>query len=373
MKKRKLLGVLLAACMMAALIGCSAPKTDGDTKTDEKKTDEGESKEADSNAFIPDKPQIKAPAEGVEVIDILAATKEKDEYPQYDYTFALHNYAPDFQSSIDIADGVRKEAEKYGIKIVEADCNMDVNKIPQNIQNFLLQDVDGIIDASWLGGDTSVDMALDEGVPTVAFDTIDKKGYSWGVGGDNATSGIAIGEYMAGVVKEKWGGSVDYLCITWPQAVGESMETRMSSAIEGLKNGGVELSEDQIFWFDTGGQAVKAKNTAADFLTAHPDSHKILFGGNNGDAGVGILAAIQASGREDDCMLYTYGAEQAAIDNFKGEPNCWVADVGYYFKQYGALGVQTMIRILNGEEVNEFVTPEMFIVNYDTINEYKGY
>jgi ABC-type sugar transport system substrate-binding protein len=139
-----------------------------------------------------------------------------------------------------------------------------------------------------------------------------------------------------------------------------------------MKAAGIDLPDDIIFWYDGGGETLKSKNIMADFLTAHPDAHKILVGANTGNVAQGMLAAVQTAGRENDVMIYSYGAEQVALDNFHGTPNCWVADVGYYFRQYGWLGVNTAIRVLNGEEVGYWVSPENFVINYENVDSYLG-
>lgn len=324
------------------------------------------------DVWLPQQPQILKPLEGVETIDALAIAAEKDSYPQYDWTFGLHNYAADFQSSIDIANGVKEACARYGIQVVEADCAMDVTKKTANNETLLLQGVDLILDASWIGSDATIISSLEEGVPTVQFDTNFNEELSWFVGGHNYVSGHTIGLYMADIVKEQWDGEYDYLVLFSSFGTNEAMTLRMESAFDGFTEGGIEIDPDKVVYYDTQGQAIKAQQFAADFLTAHPDATKILFGGNNGDAGVGMLAAVETAGRTDDVLIYTYGAEQAAIDNMRGPDNCWVADVGYYFKQYGAMAVDTAIRIMNGEEVHAYVSPTMFVINHDNVDEYQG-
>lgn len=177
---------------------------------------------------------------------------------------------------------------------------------------------------------------------------------------------------MAEVVKEQWDGEIDCMCIAWSQALGEPMRIRMQSAIDAIREAGIEISDDNIFWYDGNGDSLLSKNIMTDFLTAHPEDTKILVGANTGNAAQGMLAAVETVGRTDDVMIYSYGAEQPAIDNFHLEPNCWVADVGYYFRQYGWLGVNTAIRVLNGEEVGYWVSPENFVITHDNVDSYQG-
>ncbi|NLF27561.1 MAG: sugar ABC transporter substrate-binding protein [Clostridiales bacterium] len=322
--------------------------------------------------WLPQRPEVKKPIAGeLELIDPIAIA-QRTEFEQYDWKFGLINYASDFQSSIDIAQGIKDYAANYGIEVVEVTVDMDVSKKPSAVETLLMQEVDFIIDASWIGTDASIIAALEEGVPTLTYDTIFNEELSWFIGGDNATSGYTIGKYMGDIINGQWGGAYDYLVLFSSFGTSEAMTLRMESAFKGFEEKGIAIDPDKVVYYDTQGQAIKAQQYAADFLTAHPEATKILFGGNNGDAGVGMLAAVQTAGREADVIIYTYGAEQAAIDNMRGEPNCWVADVGYYFKQYGAMGVDTAIRILNGEVVSTYVTPEMFVINHENVDSYLG-
>ena len=333
------------------------------------------------DVLFPGKPQIKKPIEGkVEEVDVVKGidSEEGKTFPQYNWKFALHSYDPGYENSATIANDVRAECAKYGISVIESYCNMDVSKYPANYQQFILQEVDLIIDAGWLGNSSIMDIAAKAEIPVVTFDVnfdADRESSGprgWAVGGDPAVAGRTIGTYMAKLVKEKWGGEVDYVVISWTQAMGEIMRVRMQSAIDAMVANGLVLPENIIFWYDGGGETVKSKNLAADFLTAHPDAKKILFGANTDNVAQGILAAVQTAGREDDVMIYSYGAEQVAIDNFSGERNCWVASVGYYFKQYGWLAVNTAIRVMNGESIGYWISPENFVVDYDTLSEYRG-
>ena len=109
--------------------------------------------------------------------------KAANNYPQYNWTFGVHSYDPGYENSAYIANGIREECKKYGIKIVESYCNMDVSKYPANYQNFFTQKVDMIIDAGWLGNKSIVDMAMQAGTPVLTYDVPFDSTRSWTVGG----------------------------------------------------------------------------------------------------------------------------------------------------------------------------------------------
>lgn len=390
---KKMIALLLAVLMIISMFAaCSASETPAtpsestETPAAAERTDAPaeEAPAADEPAaeapaedvMFANYPQIKAPVPGrVDTVDVIATIEAEaaaNNYPQYDYVVGLHSYDPGYENSATIANGVREELEKYGVTVIESYCNMDVSKYPANYDAFFLQEVDLILDAGWLGGESIIDRAMEAGVPVVSYDVCFDAERSWTIGGDPVVAGTCVGEYMAEVIKDEWGGEVDSMIICWSAALGEAMENRMQSAVDAMVAAGIDLTEDKIFWYDAGGETLKSKNFMADFLTAHPEDTKILCGANTGNSAQGMLAAIQTAGREDDCMIYSYGAEQVAIDNMKGEPNCWVADVGYFFRQYGWLGANTAIRVLEGEELGYWISPENFVINHENVNEYQG-
>ncbi len=371
---KKFLATMLCLILVAGMMACQAPaaeEADAEETTAQESATEENATEATSEE-VTIKPPVQDLIETVDVIGTIEAETAANDYPQYDWTIGVHSYDPAYANSAIIANAIREECAKYGIEVIESYCNMDVTKYPTNYENFFLQEVDLILDVGWLGNSSVIDLAEEAGVPVVAYDVPFDTTRSWTIGGDPGVAGTTIGTYMAEVVKEQWDGEIDCMCIAWSQALGEPMRIRMQSAIDAIREAGIEISDDNIFWYDGNGDSLLSKNIMTDFLTAHPEDTKILVGANTGNAAQGMLAAVETVGRTDDVMIYSYGAEQPAIDNFHLEPNCWVADVGYYFRQYGWLGVNTAIRVLNGEEVGYWVSPENFVITHDNVDSYQG-
>lgn len=375
---KKSVAILLCVILAISMTACQAPKVEESTAA------QPAEQAAIQEPVAVEEPAVQEPVEAkmnrpiqdkLEILDVIGtieAENAANDFPQYNWTIGLHSYDPGYENSANIANAIREECAKYGIKVIESYCNMDATKYPANYESFFVQNVDLILDAGWIGNSSIIDLADEAGVPVVTYDVPFDSTRSWTIGGDPSVAGSTVGTYMAGVVDEKWSGEVDAVVISWSQALGEPMRIRMQSAIDAMKEAGLDLPDDIIFWYDGGGETLKSKNIMADFLTAHPDARKILVGANTGNVAQGMLAAVQTAGRENDVMIYSYGAEQVALDNFYGTPNCWVADVGYYFRQYGWLGVNTAIRVLNGEEVGYWVSPENFVINYENVGTYLG-
>ena len=374
MKKKNVLSLIMAlSLLMILMVSISCAKKEASSAPAQTRV---------AGAFIPSRPQIKPPIQNVVgTVDVIAgidAEARRGSYPQHNWTFAIHSYDPGFENSIIFGDAIREECAKYGIKTVEAFCNMDVTKYPANYQNFIQQKVDLIMDVGWLANSGIVDIAFDAEIPIVSYDVNFDAGRPggtrlWVMGGDPAVAGDTVGRHMAKVVKEKWNNEVDALLISYTEAMGEPMRIRMQSAIDGMADEGLVIPVSKINWQDGGGETVKSQNIMASFLTANPNAKKILVGASASNVAQGMLAAVQTAGREADVMIYSYGAEQVAIDNFKGRPNCWVADVGYYVKQYGWLAVNVAVRVMSGEEVPYWTSPENYVITYDSIADYKGY
>jgi ABC-type sugar transport system substrate-binding protein len=325
------------------------------------------------------KPPVAGQIDVVDVIKGIVAEQDKT-YPQYNWLFGIHSYDPGFENSVIFADDIRKEAGKYGIKCVELFCNMDVAKYPANYQSFIQQNVDLIMDVGWLGNESVVDIAMDAGIPIVSYDvnfdsTRTAGPRLWVMGGDPAEAGKTVGTYMAKLVQEKWGGKVDGLLISYTQAMGEPMEIRMGSAVRAMAANGLVIPDSKVSWQDGGGETAKSQTIMANYLAAHPDYHNILVGASADNVAAGMLAAVETAGRQKDVMIYSYGAEQVGLENFRNNqanPTCWVADVGYFVKQYGWLAVNVAVRVMEGKSVGYWTTPQNEVIDYKTINTYQG-
>ena len=342
---KKLLALLLALVMVVGLVACG--------------TNDAPAAEAPKA----DAPAADAPAADAPAADAPAAEKK--------VKVGLISFNEATESSALIANGVREAAEKYGVELVTADINGDQSQVIKNVDLLIQQEVDAIIDATWNAdvGATAAQKCRDAGVILIACDCL-YDDVTHMVGADNYTAGQVIGAYMADYVKANWNGEIDYLVIVNEEAAGETTQLRMGGGIDALKAAGINIPDDKIFWFDSMGQMLKAKEVTTDFLTAHPDGEKILIGCLNDESGLGSLAAVQSSGREDDCLIYSYGGEPSSAANFKKEDNCWIATVNFNLPKYGELAMATIFDLLAGGERPLEQSPDLGVIDRSNVLEF---
>ncbi len=288
------------------------------------------------------------------------------------YKIGVHSYQESFESSQIILNGITSAAKNYNVELVFADINADPTKVPQNIENFLIQDVDAIIDATWFAdvGATTVKTCEENGIILVTCDVPFDEEYSYLVGADNWQAGVVAGDYMTQYINDNWGGEIDYFVCFFPEIAGPDVKKRQEGAISQLAANGLDLPEDKVIWLDNGGDTLKAKTMATDFLTAHPDSHKIVFAANNDAGGVGTLAAVEAADRSADCVIYSYGGETSSVENFKTKDNCWIGSVSFSLDKYGEVALDTIMKLLNGDtDVPRTQSPELYMIDRTNVND----
>ena len=122
------------------------------------------------------------------------------EEAQYYIGYSNMQRAEDF--FITVADGLAKAAEENNVKLEETIANRDAVLMTQNIEAFLMKDVDMVIDFNVLA-ETGSEMAArcaEKGVPMISIDCLYDGAYFFGV--DNYGAGTALGEGTIEFVEE---------------------------------------------------------------------------------------------------------------------------------------------------------------------------
>ncbi len=323
---KKLLSLMLAACLVLTFAACAAKPEEPAAPAEEPTTP--------AEAPAPEE----KPEEGNE------PAPEKDHwivgYNNYDMAgdFAQKLYA-----------GLEDKCAEAGIEIMYAEASGDPQKMISNIDSFITAGVDAVIDFNFNPevGVTLVKMCSDAGIPLFSIDCAYTDAYFFGV--NNMVAGQTAGEYAGKIANENWEGELDWLVIEYNAAAGPEVKQRMDGIPDGMKNVGVEVSTDRIYEIDFNNDITKAQSTAADFLSAHPDDHKILFAASTDEAAAGILAAVETAGRSDDVMIISHGGSDIAVDMLKRD-NCFMGTVCYDSGRYADTLVPALVSVLSGEE-----------------------
>lgn len=322
---KKLLSIILVACLVFTFAACAAK-----TETPAAPAEDTEPPATEAPEAVPEEATEPAAEKGHWIVG----------YNNYDMAgdFAQKLYA-----------GLEDKCAEAGIEIMYAEASGDPQKMISNIDSFITAGVDAIIDFNFNPevGVTLVQMCSDAGIPLFSIDCAYSGAYFFGV--NNMVAGQTAGEYAGKITNESWGGELDWLVIEYNAAAGPEVKQRTDGIPDGMKNVGVEVSADRIYEIDFNNDITRAQSTAADFLSAHPDDHRILFAASTDEAAAGILAAVETAGRSDDVMIISHGGSDIAVDMLKRD-NCFMSTVCYDSGRYADTLVPALVSVLSGEE-----------------------
>lgn len=343
--KRKLVSALLCTAMVATLlVGCgnAADETAAPAEsTAEEAEAPAEEAEAPAEEEAEAETEAEAPAEGGRV---------------FGYT-CMDGTNPFF---VTLEAAIREEVESHGDTLVSMDPGNDSNTQIDQVEDMISRgvelmfvnpvDADGIIPA--------LDMLQEAGIPMFGFDTQvgDMSYLTSYAGSDNYNAGYVCGEDLAKKCPE--GG--DILVLDSPTM--QSVTDRTNGFLDAIEASGVKF--EIVGQQDAQGNQQVANEKATDLLTAHPDVVAI-FGGNDPTA-LGAYAAADAAG----VTPLIYGVD--------GSPDVKALLKDTMLEGTGAQSpitigktiAETAYKWLDGEEVEEFIPIETFLVTADNVDDY---
>ncbi|MFC2159984.1 sugar ABC transporter substrate-binding protein [Actinomycetota bacterium] len=278
--------------------------------------------------------------------------------------------------------GYKRVAEEMGnIELVTADINADWSKVGEQIDYLLLQEIDGLADASWGAepGAVTVEKCKEAGIPIAVSDVVYEGDYEFNytIGADNYVAGQVNGEAIVKFINEEWGGEYDYICGLWPVGAGDVVKGRITGAIDKMVELGIDVPDDKVLLFDTEGALEPTKNKIMDFLTGHPDSEKIILIINTDGFIAAGLSAVETMGREADVAYFSYDGDPNALKVLDENPE------GHFFKgtvtfsldHYADIGLPTIITAIEDPEaarkIPKFQSPELFHVNKANLSDFQ--
>lgn len=237
-------------------------------------------------------------------------------------------------------DVARALAEQRGWDYIELSNNNDPATAVKNAQIFVQEGVDAVIQ---FNGQPSSNPAIAQimkaaNIPIVTYDIAQEGMYFVGI--DNLAAGIAGGEQLGAIIKEKWNCEPDLVISAEGAAAGIVNEWRTGGMRTGLKNICPDIPDEKWVSFESQGDAAVGLPAARDLLAAHPDAKKMAVVGLNDG---GVLAAIQAAeqlGRADE--MVGWGQDGAFITGDNVNPHL-VGSVFYFLEGYAVYAIRDVI------------------------------
>ena len=298
--------VLMAACTGAApLESTEAPAADAV----EAPADEGDANEQSEGGYVWDhenrtwSPEAPNPTGlDVELDDewtpnMRAASEE--------YLIGFANLSSDIDFGVEVESGIKKAAEEAGIELFVTDNKFPDSELPlTNADSNVVRQVDLVLNFNVLGdlGPAIMEKYEEAGIPSISIDVVHPTSLFFGA--DNCAAGTVGGEWMVAYAKAN----------DWPEdrivtvgaeepAVGEEPNFRISCYEDAVN---AAFPDAENFRIPGGAATETALENMSSWLTAHPDEQYVMTISINDQAATGILAAVEAAGREGDVFLLSW-------------------------------------------------------------------
>ena len=271
------------------------------------------------------------------------------------------NWSRAFEFYVDIEEGMQAAADAAGVELIIQDPNGDLNSQTEQLEDFIARGVDGIIivPIDSTASASEVEMVNEAGIPLITLDIAC-------TGGGVVLSHIASDNYLGGVLAARF--------------IGEELEGKGQVAV--LDNNTITaLIEREKGFVDTmeaefpeieivsmqSGESTREKGmeVTENWLLNYPDL-KAIFGTND-MMGLGAVQAIESS--DADVFVVGFDATGEACTNIS-EGGAMRASIAQQPKLLGQVGMETILKILNGEEVEEQVQAEVVPVTAENVADY---
>ncbi len=251
---------------------------------------------------------------------------------------------------VDLKEGAVAKAEELGLEIAILDSQNDSARELANVEDLLTQGVDVILinptDADAVVN--AIKAANSKGVPVITLD----RGAAAGdvvthIASDNVAGGVMAGEYIS----ELLGGAgkvVELEGIAGTSAARDRGQG-FNDAIGGTD---IEVVARQVADFDR----TKGLTVMENILQAQPEIDAVFA--HNDEMALGALKAVQASGRE--ILVVGFDATDDAVKAV--ESGEMAATVAQQPSLIGSLGVESAVKVLQGESLEAYVPVELMLV-----------
>lgn len=251
---------------------------------------------------------------------------------------------------VDLEAGAKAKAKELGATLVTLDSQDDSATEMSNVEDLINQGVDLILinptDSDAVK--SAVEAANKAGIPVITLDRSANGGEVVShIASDNVAGGKLAGEYIVELLGGK-GNVVELEGVPGASAARERGEGFNAAIAES----DIEVVAKQTANFDR----AEGLTVMENILQAQPEIDAVFA--HNDEMALGALEAIKASGR--DIIVVGFDATddaKAAVE--KGE---MAATVEQLPKEIGSLGVDTAIKLLNGETVEKSIPVALQLV-----------
>jgi ribose transport system substrate-binding protein len=282
-----------------------------------------------------------------------------------DYTVGVSLASPTIPLYVSMADGIRAKAKELGVDVKFTEANEDPVQQLDDVQDLIAQNVDGIL-ISPIDEEAAIPAYEDARASDITIMSIARNtdpevedsfiGAPWGKFGRQIadwTCDEAKGEGKIAMIKGPAGAS-------FVEDMQDAYKGYMSSECPGM-----EIAFEGNSNLLTPDQGL---SLTQDALSANPDLRVIYA--NNDDLADGAITALEEAGGVGDMIITGFDGTSGGVENIRqGEQSMTIALRPY---RWGQLGLETMVKALDGEEVPPLVEISTILIddkNIDQITE----
>jgi ribose transport system substrate-binding protein len=257
---------------------------------------------------------------------------------------------------VTLKEGAEKAALASSVELITVDAQDDAAKQASSIEDLIQQKVNVIIinptDSAAIV--PAVESANAAGIPVITVDRRSDGGtIASHIASDNKAGGVLAAEFIA----ERLNGSGKVVELEGIPGSSAARERGAGFNEEIAKATGIEIVAKQPADFDR----AKGLTVMENILQANKDI-KAVFA-HNDEMALGALKAIEAAGLKDIIVVGFDATDDAVKEVFEGKMSATVAQKP---DTMGVLAVQTAVRIVKGETVEQSIPVALELVTKET-------
>lgn len=253
--------------------------------------------------------------------------------------------------------GVKEEADKQGVTAIISDAQLNAAQQISSVENLIAQKVDVIllnaVDSKAIV--PAVEAANKAGIPVICLDVMAEGGtVDSFIASNNKAAGEMGGEFIA----EKLGGKGKVVILDGPPISSfQDRATGFETALKKYKD--IEIVQ-HINAVENSTTAFV--NAADNILSAHPDLDAVLAVNDYGS--IAVESAVKSAGKDFKVIAVGIDGMEDAIKAITGG-DIVAGSVAQQPAEMGRLGIQTAIKLHNGETVDKNIDVPLEMLSKD--------
>ncbi len=268
--------------------------------------------------------------------------------------------------AVDVAEGLRREAEQRNIELIELDNRMSASTAVRNAEELIRQRVDLAIEFQTFAS-VAPEIASKfraASIPLIAID-IPHPGAVF-FGADNFRAGQIAGHALGRWAERHWAGRPQQIVLLDIPAAGATTAARMDGLLAGLREALPRTADVPTIRLDSRGTR---EGGATALRRALRPGVRTLVGAANDPSALGALDVFEMGRQSSLCAVISQGASAEGRAELRRTGTRLIGSVAYFPESYGKGLVQLATDLIEGRATPPAVfTPHRLITaqNVDT-------